>query len=139
VKGSGFVSNQHRHALYYARVDAGLTREELADLTGLSLGTIWKIETKSSEFKTNRKVAELLAEALELPVRELFDSHELSHLGRPPLTGRPIGSSTAITVVQTTTVMVGSNEALCTCCYLVVPCWGGECDNCGAQLQPTNR
>lgn len=74
-----------------AREGLGLTRAELAELAGLSTSTIYRIET-DGEYRVNRATAALIADALYVQVRDLFHPRHLSHLGRPPQTGTPIGT-----------------------------------------------
>lgn len=67
----------------------------------------------------NEGVAKALADALDTEVYSIFDKTELSHLGRPPHTGRPI---VALRIV-------GENEMICSGCNLAVPRAVG-CDMC---------
>lgn len=123
------------HPLEKHRKEAGLTRKELAERTGLATSTIERIEKGTSPYKTHMSVAILLADALSCEVTDLFKNDELSHLGRPPLTGRPI-------TVQTTTI-ISVNDAIvqmssrtevgapakCERCNYVLPLTL-ICDNC---------
>lgn len=107
------------HPLKILREKRKLTVTGLADLTGLSRGTIRKIEQRTSESNTNIGVAELLAEVLQCQVRDIFSFGELSHRGRPPLTGKELEP----------TLEVFIEVKLCLKHFVQVPV-GGECDRC---------
>jgi DNA-binding XRE family transcriptional regulator len=74
--------------------------KKLAEKTKLADSTIYKIENMSSPFKTHIEVAELIAEALECKLLDIFYKEELSHAGRPPLTGGKITVATVTTIEQ---------------------------------------
>jgi DNA-binding XRE family transcriptional regulator len=97
----------------------------LAGQSGISTGTIVKIENGTSEYRTNDGVASALAEALDCYVSDLFEASELSQLGRPPCTGKPIGTITRISVIS-------QHEMLCGC-GLVVPKSVG-CEYCPSKV-----
>jgi DNA-binding XRE family transcriptional regulator len=127
------------HPVQQHRERAGLSLAELAELTGLSVSTLQKIEHETSEYKINRGVAIILADAFYCKVEDLFDRHELSHLGRPPLTGRPIVME-RIEFTMRTTSSDGRQTELqvartrqgipCPNCYVVMP-MTNVCDDCG--------
>ena len=112
------------HPLQIKREAEGLTLEELAELATVSPVTISVIEKGTSPYKTNEGVAQALADALYVNRSELFSPYELSHLGRPPGTGRPIGALR----------LIKSYEAICKGCNLVfhraIGCT--ECDEAAA-------
>lgn len=96
----------------------GLTPADLAEATGLSLSTVLRIEN-GSEFRTNANVAALVAEALGVEIDALFDHKDLSHLGRPPLTGRAIH------------IEVEARAHLACQCGMQLAAHAQECFNCG--------
>lgn len=69
-----------------------ISRADLAVLSDVSEWTIKQIESEHKLYKTNVTIAEALADALDCKVNELFDSIELSNIGRTAHTGKPIGS-----------------------------------------------
>ena len=79
------------HKLKEIREDNGLSVADLVVLSEISSCTIYRIESGDTTFKVNIGTAEALAYALDVEVCEIFASAELSHIGRPPHTGRPIG------------------------------------------------
>lgn len=107
------------HPVEIRRRQIGWTVKELAELTGLSRLTISAIENGTSEYKTHQGVALLLAEALDCEVLDLFEPAELSHKGRPPLTG---GSP-----VRVTTTVV--EFEVCPWHFTLLPA-SGICDEC---------
>lgn len=102
------------------RLELGLTMTEVAELSGLALSTIHRIENGDNERHTNLSVAAALAEALYVEVHDIFEPGELTHLGRPALTGAPM---VAPEKEKTTRV--------CTECYLVMPTHRDICGVCG--------
>ncbi len=125
------------HKLQELREDAGFTVAELAEYTGLSTSTIYGIENGTSEFKTHVGVAQILAETFDCDVNDIFTSEELSHRGRPPLTGKPIGHVTSMLEVSVT--KNGQTETFrlfhelegsaCERCHIVMPLTG-KCPFC---------
>lgn len=95
---------------------------DLSILSDISRGAIHRIESGKSPYKTNDGVAKALADALDVSVCEIFDSIELSHLGRPPHTGTPIGELR----------LIESRESVCPGCHLVVPAAG--CTDCDEKV-----
>lgn len=108
------------HKLRHLRESYGLSAPELSVLSDISVGAIHRIESGKNPYKTNDGVAKALAAALDVDVCDIFDAIELSHLGRPPHTGKPIGELR----------LIDSHETVCTRCFLVVP-RTAECGNCG--------
>ena len=72
------------------RLSLGLTVQELSELSDISVGTIYRIESGDKTYKINDQTARALADALYLQMLDVFKGDELSHLGRPPMTGKPI-------------------------------------------------
>lgn len=101
------------HKLRHYRELYELSIEDLSILSDVSTTAIRRIEGGKgiNPYKTHRGVATALASALDVSVDQLFDQTELSHLGRPPHTGTPLTSSSAIDERR---------EALCSTCYLVM-------------------
>lgn len=88
-----------------------MTITKLAELTGLSENTIRAIEQDTVRRKTHYTTAFLLEGALDMEGM-LFHPSELSKIGRPATTGRPLeGKQTAC----------ASFETLCPNCCLIVP------------------
>ena len=108
------------HKLRHYRESYGFSAKDLSVRSGISLTAIHRIESGSSPYKVNEGVAKALADALDVQVYDIFDKSELSHLGRPPHTGTPIGSF----------CVIEENETVCSGCQLVVPRAVG-CDTCG--------
>lgn len=106
------------HPVKRLRKQNDLTVAELAELTGLSTATIRAIENGTSDYRTHEGVASLLADIFGCRVSELFAPGELSHRGRPPLTG---GS------IRITTTVVEYN--VCPVHFIVLPT-SGICDEC---------
>ena len=109
------------HKLRNYRESYGLTVAELSVLSDISVGAIHRIESGNNPYKVNEGVAMALAHALDVTVETLFAQTEVSHLGRPPHTGKPIGSLK----------LVNDHEMLCPGCNLLVPRAVG-CDTCAA-------
>lgn len=109
--------NETGDRLLRVREGLDLSREELAELAGLSVSTIYRIETDNS-YRVNQATAALLADALHMQVRELFHPRDISHLGRPPQTGVPIGSKQEL-----------DRSDFCPTCGLALPATG-QCDWC---------
>lgn len=110
------------HRLRNYRESYGFTVKDLSILSDISIGAIHRIESGNSPYKTNEGVAFALAAALDVKVSDLFDPSELSHLGRPPHTGKPI-----------TMRLIESHEMQCPECYLIVPQASG-CDQCDIKV-----
>jgi transcriptional regulator with XRE-family HTH domain len=77
------------HKLKLRRLELGFTQEEVVELTGISISTIQGIEG-NKQHKIRFDVAAAIAEGLDSQLHTIFDARELSHLGRPAKTGRPI-------------------------------------------------
>lgn len=99
----------------------GMTRADLARATGLGSNTIRRIE-EGSEFHTNFETAAIIADALDVKVRDLFDRADLSSIGRPPRSGRKVK------------VAVTYDASLCGGCGWINPPTFEECEECGAAL-----
>lgn len=110
------------HKLRSKRKEFDLTVCDLSVLSDISVSAISSIESGHKRFKTNVGVAFALAKALDCEVGDLFASHELSHLGRPPHTGKPLNAEH----------QCFPHEVLCPGCNLLVPSYRG-CDECGSQ------
>ena len=120
------------HKLKRLRKDVGFSIAELAEVSGLSESTIRGIEEGTSQYRTNIGVAMILADLFDCKVEDIFDSTEVSHLGRPPLTGVPIGRM--VKTVEITVTANGQSETLklthelegelCNKCWLVMPLTG---------------
>ena len=96
-----------------------LTSKELADDIGVSSTTISRLE-KGYDHKTNLAVAELVADYLGKKVSDVFDSNELTSLGRGPGT-RAASSQSDQDVLE--------RRGVCDRCHMVKP-KSGVC-NCG--------
>ncbi len=80
--------NNETHPLRHWREAVGWTLDELAERSGVGRGTIWRIETYYTGFHVNEETAAALANALRINPSILFESVELSRIGRKPRTGR---------------------------------------------------
>lgn len=94
-----------------ARKAAGLSRKQLAKKSGISIETIQAIENQTKAFKINIGTAQALEAALNLSGK-IFHPVELSHLGRPPMTGKPVSKHD---------LQCAHYEIKCPHCYLLVP------------------
>jgi transcriptional regulator with XRE-family HTH domain len=112
------------HQLRIIRESYGLTIHDLSVLSDISVNAITRIESGKNPYKTNEGVALALAHALDAEVCDIFDKTELSHLGRPPHTGKPIGTGPTLTLLR-------AHEMLCPDCFTAVPRAVG-CDMCAA-------
>lgn len=104
------------------RLGYGLTIADVSELSGLAVGTIRRIE-EGNPYHVNHQTAELLADALDVQVSDLFEPGDLSELGRPPATGRRLASTTRDADMPT-----------CPGCGMLNPAALSECDYCGADL-----
>jgi transcriptional regulator with XRE-family HTH domain len=111
------------HKLKDVREANDLSVADLAVLSEISPCTIYRIESGDTTYKVNIGTAEALAYALDVPVEQLFTSLELSHIGRPPHTGKPIG------------VHIEEDEDICPGCFIKRPV-SGVCDTCGSVVVP---
>lgn len=109
------------HKLRNYRESYGLTIAELSILSDISVDAIRRIESGHNPYKVNDGVAKALAHALDLEVDDIFTPSELSHLGRPPHTGKPIEDLR----------LVSEHEMVCDGCHMVVPRAVG-CADCAA-------
>ena len=107
------------HKLQVMREELGWSVDHLAELTGLSVGTIYKIENPNNYRRTKRQVAELLAFALECKISDLFLPQDLTELGRPALSG-------GIPIIR---VATGPTPAVCDTHNITMPATG-ICDEC---------
>lgn len=99
------------HKLRHLRESYGLSVHDLSILSDISKGAIYRIESGTSPYKTNDGVAMALADALDVQIADIFDSIELSHLGRPAHTGKPIAALR----------LINEHEVLCEGCNLIYP------------------
>jgi len=113
------------HSLEAALRAIDMTQATLSRLSGVAPGTISKIVTGTSEFRTNVDTAALLASALGMRIGDLFAMEELSHLGRPPASG------VELTVTHKRQVVI--TEVCCTDCYVTGPI-ARFCTSCGTPL-----
>ena len=110
------------HKLRKVRKSLGLTIRELSELSGIAFPTIQTIETGCRTSKINVATAQAISAALYTEVSGIFNTSELSNLGRPPLTGGNYQKGPART-----------REVVCPNCYLAVPS-APLCNQCGEQL-----
>lgn len=111
-----------KHRLQIIREDAGLTREELAELSGVSRQTIGRIENGTWPYKTHVTVASGLASALYVEVSDIFHPTELSTNGRPAGTGTPFSTMTfTYTRTETFIMQETGGRVQCPHCHMVVP------------------
>jgi DNA-binding XRE family transcriptional regulator len=107
------------HRMQLVRENNGLTRRELSVLSEICPTTIYRIESGDTTFNINVETAQSLADTLCVKVEELFSPFELSHLGRPPHTGKRL------------TLRPARLNQVCPGCFLQLPATG-ICDNaCG--------
>ena len=79
------------HKIELRRIELGFSVADVAILTGLSQGTIYRIESENPDgYRVRLDTAQAIAYGLDSQLHTLFDGEELSHLGRPAHTGRPI-------------------------------------------------
>lgn len=95
-----------------------LSVQELSELSEISESAIYRIE-RGSPHDVHLGVAMALAGALDCEIRDLFDSIELTHKGRPPHTGVPLGKSDAVL-----------SDDICPSCRLTKPRGTKTCDSC---------
>lgn len=117
------------HKLRGIRESYGLTINELAELSGIAPGTIRDIESGHKTYKIHDGVAKAIADALYEETLNIFQKTELSHLGRPPMTGRPL------TPGASDPFKVAAGEVLCLSCCLITRTSSGDCLHCGTPLQ----
>lgn len=106
------------HKLKKMRAHWGLSVQELSELSEISTSAIYRIE-RGSPHDVHLGVAMALSDALDCELRDLFDTIELTHKGRPPHTGVPIGTADVI-----------ANSDICPSCQLAKPTGSKTCDNC---------
>jgi len=94
-------NDEAKHALQKIREILEVSITELADLSGISVSSIRRIESGDTTFKINEATAESLTAALGVRMFEAFSGMELSHLGRPPHTGKKLDNGD-ITHLETT-------------------------------------
>ncbi|HYG83265.1 MAG TPA: helix-turn-helix transcriptional regulator [Verrucomicrobiae bacterium] len=124
------------HTLRELRETNGLTINELAELTGVAPCTITGIERRTSPYRTQQDVAWRLAQLFEVPVRRIFAPGEVSHLGRPAGTGKPIGSKE--TIIHHPDIIPGSLSIpldvrlgrICQKHFITMPLNGSGCQDC---------
>jgi transcriptional regulator with XRE-family HTH domain len=72
------ISARLTNRLRLWRVEAGLTLEEVSDLTAVSVSMLSRVETGERQLSPMAKVR--VARRLGVPIRELFDAEEVGHL-----------------------------------------------------------
>jgi DNA-binding XRE family transcriptional regulator len=73
------------------RIELGLSVADVAVLTGICTSTLYRIEREEPDrFHTRLDVAQAIAYGLDSQLHTLFNPDELSEIGRPAKTGRPI-------------------------------------------------
>lgn len=86
-----FIHNQKEgvimHPVQAKRLDQNMSVPQLAARTGLSDLTIYNIESLCYQSKIHETVAAKLAEYFGCKISELFRDNEITHQGRPALTG----------------------------------------------------
>ena len=102
------------------RYENGLTIRDLSELSDISPGAIYRIEQGDSLHKTHVGVAQALADVFDLAVEDLFDEKDLTHLGRPPHTGRPLRLADEL----------DCRDVVCPDCHLVLCRAGTDCYFC---------
>lgn len=111
------------HPLEQARTAQGLTRSALAHLAGVSYSAIWSIE-RGSDYKTNVDTASRIVRVLQVEFGSIFKHEDVSHIGRPPATGKPCVRQTRRPAV------------ICPKCKIEVPTIG-ICDKCNEPVTLT--
>ena len=106
------------HPLKMLRLAWGLSVEDLAELSGIAPVTIYRIEDPDWTQRFNQSTARALADALYVQVSDIFDTDDLTHLGRPALTGVPCQKSAA------------QRAKLCPKCFVEVPLASSRCESC---------
>ncbi|MFZ2126134.1 MAG: helix-turn-helix transcriptional regulator [Candidatus Microsaccharimonas sp.] len=106
------------HKIEIRRRELGLSIAEVAKRSGIAETTIRGIEAETPNgYKTRFDVAKAIAAGLESQTHTLFDAIELSHLGRPAKTGRPIAD-----------IDEKRTEKPCPSCNYILPS-NGKCNN----------
>lgn len=108
------------HKLRDVRLALGLTVAQLAERSEVSTSAILRIESNDNEYRVNTTTASLLATALHAEVLSIFELGELSHLGRPPKSGRPLHEQT----------LLAAGEITCPSCCLITRPLAGKCTQC---------
>jgi transcriptional regulator with XRE-family HTH domain len=78
-----------KYSLKDVRQSRRLSKKQVSELSGISISAIRDAEN-GGQFKTHELVALALANALAVEVTEIEWRNGLSHIGRTPMTGRPI-------------------------------------------------
>lgn len=120
-----------KYTLKEARQVHGLSRQDLSVLSGIAALTIYNIE-KEGVSKTHDGVAMALADALGLEVWEINWPRGLTHLGRPPKTGKPLTVRRTVTVTISEEVQItASGVPICARHFIALPATG-ICDDCSS-------
>lgn len=114
------ITLAHKVMPAVARNNRGLSREEVARKSGLSLSWICQIESGHKQHNIQQDAAYKYASALGYTVKEIEWSKDLSQYGRPPLTGGKY--------CQETTSL---DEVLCNECSILQAPINGSCSCCG--------
>jgi len=109
------------HRIAVRRIELGFTQHEVAELCGLHVDTVRSIETRDTyREKVNLVTARALTEGLDCQLHTLFEGRELTHIGRPARTGRPLRQEDSLRL-----------GPLCKKCYVATPFATSKCENCG--------
>lgn len=98
---------------------------ELAEMSGLSESTIYRIEREANNQAVNDHTVTLLCEALGVSADEIRWPNGITDGGRRPLTGG--------TYTVTRSVVSRNTETTCTVCpkhFITIPVATGICDFC---------
>lgn len=107
------------HNLQKIRETLEVSRKWLAKESGVSLGKIKDVESGKGDHKTNETIADALAGALGVQVKEIFQDEETSTEGRPAHTGKRITHRTVTlpTVIHHSCMLeTFTGTGLCTNC-----------------------
>lgn len=108
-------------SLRTARINKGLSVEQVRQLSDIPTGTIYRIEGENSPYKVKYATAELLADAIDCRVDDIDWPNGLSDLGRNPHTGTPLRGRSGAHV----------DPKFCTTCFTQLPATEtGQCDWC---------
>lgn len=111
---------QDSHSVKRRREELSLSVNEVASMSGISPGTIYRIEhSATNPYKVNVETARALAKALDAPLLSLFRGDELSELGRTPKTG-----------VETGRNAHHRENDVCSHCNIIIPLAYPTCPEC---------
>jgi transcriptional regulator with XRE-family HTH domain len=107
------------YTLRTARLNAGMSPEQLSERSGISLSTIYRLENGGGGFSTTVDVAHSLADALEVDYKAIAWPYGLSSLrGRAKCKSK-----------RTTPVEENPRSGLCTIHFIKLSL-RGQCDDC---------